>query len=259
MVNVGLVQLAVDSNEAVADRISRGLWMADQAAQAADVVVLPELWPAGAFDLEASVEHAEPINGPLVKALSKIASKQNVWLHGGSFVEVDDTGRHFNTSVAFGPDGSFAAIYRKIHLFGFDSGEAAVLEGGQDIVVVNSPLGRTGLSTCYDLRFPELFREQMSRAAQAMVMCSGWPTSRIARWTVLATARAIENQTWFVGCNAVGTNGGVKMGGESLIVDPWGEVVVQADDTEQILYADIDPNYPDQVRADFPVLRDRVL
>jgi len=254
-----MVQLAVDGNESVADRIERAMWLTNEATQSADMVVLPELWPTGAFDLELGVEHAQPINGPLVQALATLAADTATWIHGGSFVEKADKGRLFNTSVMFAQDGTFAAIYRKIHLFGFDAGEAAILNGGDDVVVVHTPLGLTGLATCYDLRFPELFREMTERGASAVLLSSGWPLARIARWNILAQARAMENQLWFIGCNETGTHGDVTLGGNSIVTDPWGDVTFQADEGEGIFYVDIDPKFATKVRADFPVLRDRKL
>lgn len=259
MVRVGCVQLAVNADEPIAARTERALAMTTEAAKRSDVVMLPELWPTGAFDLTLGIEHAEPIDGPLVGQLSDVAAKTSTWVHGGSFVEVDAQGEFFNTSVLFSPTGGLAAVYRKIHLFGFDQGEAALLTSGTDLVVVETPLGPTGLATCYDLRFPEMFRRLIDAGAQSVLLTSGWPTKRLPRWTLLAQARGAEDQIWFVGCNESGTHAGVELGGHSLVVDPWGEIVSEADGTETVLYAEVDPGYAAQVRTDFPVLRDRRL
>lgn len=257
MTRVALVQLTVDATEEVADRIVRTITLIKEVAAHSDVVVLPELWPTGAFDLDLGVAHAQTIDGPLVAQLSAVAAESRTWLHGGSFVEVAGDDEYFNTSVVFNPQGDLVATYRKIHLFGFDTGEAATLTAGDDVVVVDTPLGRTGLATCYDLRFPELFRALTDAGATSVLVTSGWPTRRLARWTLLAAARACENQTWLIGCNEVGHHGGHDLGGCSLVADPWGEVLATAGTGDDILYVDIDPELPGRVRAAFPVLRDR--
>lgn len=255
-VNVALVQLDVSSAEATSAREQRALTLIDEAANQADVVVLPELWHVGAFDIPAAQRHAEFIDGPLVDSMRASAAKNGVWLHAGSFAERDQTGKLFNTSVLIDPNGEIISAYRKVHLFGFDSGEAAVLTGGNEIAVADTVLGTTGLSTCYDLRFPELFRLIGELHATAVIVTSGWPKARIDAWQVLVRARAIENQCWILACNEVGLQGDVVLGGHSQIVNPLGEVVAIAGDDQRILYASIDTELPAQVRASFPVLRD---
>lgn len=258
-VRVGLVQLDVSSTESVHDRVDRVRDLVLSTAASSDVVLLPELWPTGAFDLDLGIEHAQAIDGPLVTQLSELAATAGTWLHGGSFVEAAGEDEFYNTSVVFNPDGDLVATYRKIHLFGFDTGEAALLSSGHDVVVLDTPLGRTALATCYDLRFPELFRRFVDADATAVLLTSGWPTKRINRWSLLAAARACENQLWIIGCNEVGFHGGHQLGGTSLVADPWGEVVAVADDQEQTLSIEVDPTYPAAVRGEFPVLRDRRL
>ncbi len=259
MTRVAMVQLAVDATESVPDRVSRALALTADAATDADLVVLPEAWPAGAFDSALGVEHAQTLDGPLVAQLSEVAARTQTWLHGGSFIELAGDDEYFNTSVVFNPQGDLVGVYRKIHLFGFDAAEAALMTAGHEVVVIDTPLGRTGLATCYDLRFPELFRAMVDEGATAVLVASGWPSKRIARWTLLAAARSCENQLWFVGCNEVGTHGGTQLGGQSIITDPWGDVVVEGGTDEAIVVADIDPGFPDEVRAGFPVLQDRRL
>ncbi len=259
MTRVSLLQLAVDATEPVHERVARACAAAASAAEESDLVLLPELWPTGAFDLELGVEHAQPLDGPVVDSLAEVAARTQTWIHGGSFVEDAGGGEYFNTSVVFNPQGDLVGTYRKIHLFGFDIGEAATLTAGEDVVVIDTPLGRTALATCYDLRFPELFRAFVDEGATAVLLASGWPTKRINRWKLLASARSCENQLWVVGCNETGFHGGHQLGGESLITDPWGDVVAAADTDEGVLTADLDAGYPDEVRAAFPVLRDRRL
>ena len=167
--------------------------------------------------------------------------------------------QRYNTSVLISPDGQIAATYRKVHLFGWEDGEPSVMSAGTELSVVETPLGTTGLATCYDLRFPELFRALVDRGATAILLTSGWPDRRIGHWTVLAQARAIENQVWFFACNTAGTHAGVQMGGRSIVVDPRGEVVAEAGIDEEILTVEIDPNAAVAWRTAFPVLPDRRL
>ena len=254
-VNIAMLQLAVDDTEPVYERVPRVIGMIRQAAQRAELIVLPELWPTGAFAYETMATHAQPLDGPLVDDLSAVAAECGVWLHGGSFVEASG-GDLFNTSVLFAPDGRLVASYRKIHLFGFDGGETTLLSGGDELVVVDTPLGPTGLATCYDLRFPEFFRALTEGGATAVLLTSGWPLSRVGHWHVLVQARAIEDQLLMVACNEVGTQGSVTLAGHSMVVDPRGAVIVQAGEHADVVYASVDPDAAHQWRETFPVLRD---
>ena len=255
-VTIALIQLDCSSAEPVSERVARAHALVAEAAERAQVIVLPELWHVGAFDMEAARANAQAIDGPLVTGLAALAREHGVWLHGGSFAEVTPDGEHFNTSVLFTPDGQLAASYRKIHLFGFTGGETTLMSGGEELVVIDTPLGPTGIATCYDLRFPELFRALIAGDATVFLLCSGWPTPRIAHWDVLAQARAIENEAWVIACNQVGQQGPVTLGGHSIVVDPKGTVVALAGDEETIVYAEIDADLPNQWRAEFPVLED---
>ncbi len=255
-VRVALVQLDCSTSEPVSDRVTRTLGLIDRTAPDVDVIVLPELWHVGAFDVDAARLHAQPIDGPLVQAMAVLAGEHHVWLHGGSFCEVAEDGSHYNTSVLFGPDGTLVASYRKIHLFGFEGGETVLMSGGDELVVVDTPLGPTGLATCYDMRFPELFRALTEGAATAILLTSGWPDVRIEHWDVLTRARAIENQVWFIACNEVGTQVDVTLGGHSVVVDPKGQVVAQAGTSEEVLVVEIDPDASIAWRQEFPVLKD---
>jgi predicted amidohydrolase len=234
----------------------------DAAAAGAELVIVPELWRTGPFELEATLDCAEPeTGGETLAFLQRCACELGVWLHGGSILTwaADAAGRRVfaNTSYVIDPGGRVKATYRKRHLFGFDEGEASLLTPGDEIVVVDTPLGPTGLATCYDLRFPEHFRALVDAGAQALVIPAGWPTARIGHWRALTVARAIENQMWVVAANAVGSSGGVELGGHSVVVDPQGDAVAGLDNRDGLLLAAVDPTMPRRARTDFPVLRDR--
>lgn len=257
MVTVSVVQLEVDDHEAVSDRIERVVDLL-RGLSSVDLVVLPELWPVGAFNVERVMGCAESLSDSgFVAAMVRSARELRATLHAGSFPELHGDGVS-NTSVVIAPDGQVTTTYRKIHLFGFDQGEAVLLAAGVSPALTETPLGVTGLATCYDLRFPELFRSLAAAGAESFVVPAGWPAARIGHWEVLTQARAVENLAPVIACNAVGTNGGVMMGGSSLVVGADGAILGQAGaDSEEILTVQIDMTAAARWRTDFPALRDR--
>lgn len=249
-----VIQLAYGDAEPITDRVSR---VADlvRAQRGADLVVLPELWPNGGFAYDGWEGSAQPLEGPVVTALCAAAKDLGATVHLGSLVERDETGRLFNTSVLIGPVGEVLTTYRKIHLFGFGEGEPKLMTPGTDVVVHDG----LGLATCYDLRFPEMFRALLDGGAEVDLVPAAWPAKRVHHWRLLAQARAVENQSYVVACNTAGTHAGVPMGGGSLVVDPWGEVVAEAGTEEEVLVVDVDLELVRSTRATFPVLQDRRL
>ncbi len=257
-VRASLIQLAVSDAEPAAERRARAAALV-RAQDGADLVVLPELWPVGGFAYDAWPTGAEPLDGPTAEAMSAAAKAVGCWLHAGSIVERDPDGPIYNTSLLFAPDGELARTYRKIHRFGFDRGEAVVMGAGQEIVTADTGFAALGLATCYDLRFPELFRALLDAGAELLVVPAAWPARRAEHWTLLARARAVEEQSFVLACNTAGTHGGVEQAGRSIVVDPWGRVLAEAGPDEQVLTVDFDPALVAECRADFPVHRDRLL
>lgn len=257
-VRASLIQLAVSDAEPPAERRARAASLV-RAQHGADLVVLPELWPLGGFAYDLWSEGAETLDGPTSDAMAAAARAAGVWLHAGSIVERDPDGPIYNTSLLFAPDGELVHTYRKIHRFGFDSGEAVVMGAGQEIVTAATDFGTLGLATCYDLRFPELFRALLDAGAQLLVIPAAWPERRREHWTLLARARAVEEQAYVLACNTAGTHGGVEQAGHSIVVDPWGRVLAEAGSGEQVLTVEFDPAEVAKARAEFPVLRDRLL
>ncbi|GAB3014843.1 carbon-nitrogen family hydrolase [Streptomyces pseudoechinosporeus] len=253
-----LMQIAVNEGESVESRRRRVASLVRDQADA-DLVVLPELWTTGAFAFEEFGREAEPLEGPTYEVMAKAASDAGVWLHAGSIPERDPDGPLYNTSLLFSPSGDLAAAYRKIHRFGFDKGEAVLMGAGRDLVTVRLPGTTLGMATCYDLRFPELFRGLVDAGAETLVVPAGWPERRRAHWTLLAQARAVENQAFVLACGTAGTHAGVPQAGHSIVVDPWGEVLAEAGPDEEILTMDFDPAKVGATREQFPVLKDRVL
>jgi predicted amidohydrolase len=267
---VALVQLGYGDEESVAERVDRVAGIVREQA-GHDLVVLPELWSAGGFAYDTWESRADTPSGAVATAMSTAARDAAVTLHAGSIVEtsVDGTtgpeGKDlWNTSLVFGPDGTLQATYRKIHRFGFGAGEPRLMEAGELVVTTPLPDGHggtvtAGLSTCYDLRFPELYRAQLDAGAKVFVIPAAWPRKRVTHWTLLAHARAIENQCVVLACNTAGTHSGHEMGGHSQVVLPTGEAVAMAGLNEQVLSVDIDLGVVDEWRAAFPVLADRRL
>jgi predicted amidohydrolase len=259
---VSLIQLAVTDEESPAERRRRAVdLVAAERDLGADLIVLPELWEAGGFAYDKWQDAALPVADlPVLADLRTARSKrEGLWLHTGSHVEAGADGATYNTSILLGPDDADVR-YRKIHRFGFDAGEAVLMGAGEEIVTVPSPFGTFGLATCYDLRFPELFRLLTDAGAELLLVASAWPERRIEHWRVLNRARAIESQVFVFAANCAGTHGGVKMGGRSVVVDPWGDVVAEAGtDDEEVLRAEIDPALVGETRKLLPVLRDQRL
>ncbi|MCX5012965.1 carbon-nitrogen family hydrolase [Streptomyces sp. NBC_00555] len=253
-----LIQIAVNEGESVDSRRARAAELVREQA-GSDLVVLPELWTVGAFAYEQFETEAEPLDGPTYAAMSEAARDAGVWLHAGSVVERAGDGSLYNTTLVLSPEGELAATYRKIHRFGFDQGEAVLMAAGDSLTTVELPEQTLGIATCYDLRFPELFRGLVDAGATTMVVAAGWPARRRSHWTLLSRARAVEDQSYVLACGLAGTHAGVEQAGHSLVVDPWGEVLAEAGPGEDVLTVDLDPDKVTDTRAQFPALKDRML
>ncbi|WP_018685850.1 carbon-nitrogen family hydrolase [Actinokineospora enzanensis] len=251
---IALIQVASPAEETPAQRRERVAAMVAD-ARGADLVVLPELWAVGYFAFDAYEHAAESLEGPTVTTAREWARALNAHVHLGSIVERDERGRLFNTAVSIAPDGSIAQTYRKIHVFGYASREAQLLTAGDRVAVSDT----VGLTTCYDLRFPELWRSMVDRGAETVVVPAAWPAARREHWRLFTSCRAVEEQVLVIACNAVGTQHGTELAGTSRIVDPWGTVLVEAGTDEGVTTAEVDPAVVAATRAEFPVLADRVL
>lgn len=266
-IDVTLYQVGYGDEEPLVDRVDR-VCAAIQNISRPDLLLLPELWAHGGFASASWARTAESIHGHTIGRLAELAPRLDCWIHAGSIIELADEGAHrgaegrglWNTSVLLSPLGEIHSTYRKIHRFGFGVGEPQILEAGSQLTVTDlaCPEGsaRVGLATCYDLRFPELFRKLGERGAEVVLIPAAWPKPRMEHWRLLGRARAVENQAWVLQCNSSGTHCGVELGGSSQVVAPTGEVVAQADSDEEILTARLDLDLARQVREDFPVLRD---
>jgi predicted amidohydrolase len=225
-------------------------------ARGADLIVLPELWNIGFMSFDRYVPEAEDRSGPTLAALRDVARELSAHIHTGSFVEKEGE-RHFNSSYLLSPQGEILANYRKIHLFGYKSKEAQILDHGHEVVVADTSLGKLGLATCYDLRFPELFRRMVEKGAELFLICSAWPYPRLEHWIMLNRVRALENQCFLVSANSVGMNGSSQFVGHSMMVNPWGIILASGGDEEVVIRGECDLDEVKSARERFPALADR--
>src|SRR5215218_274185 len=249
-----------DRNLATADRLTRAA-----AAAGAELVVLPEKW-AVLGTPEETAAGAEPFDGPALAWAAASARELGIDLVAGSIAErVDGREKGANTSAHFGPDGELQAVYRKIHMFDVEVGgrtyrESEHEEPGDEVVLSETAGGvELGLTVCYDLRFPELYRELAARGARVLVVPAAFTLATTREhWEVLLRARAIEDQAFVVAANQVGEHApGYRSGGRSMIVDPWGVVLAQAPDTETFVLAELDLERQAEIRRTLPSLANR--
>jgi predicted amidohydrolase len=245
---------------ASADRLVR-----EAAAQGAELVVLPEKWTALGTP-EQMAAGAQTLDGPWAGWAGRVARELGIDLLAGSIVERESgQEKSYNTSVHFSPDGDVRAVYRKIHLFDVEVDGVLYAESdherpGQDIVVSELANGlRLGLSVCYDVRFPELYRELSALGAEIIAIPSAFTLATTRdHWEVLVRARAIENQSFVIAPNQIGAHPpGHRSGGRSLIVDPWGLVLATAPDAECVIVAELDLELLRDVRRRVPALEHR--
>jgi len=258
------VQMAA-SDDKQANLTEARHWVREAAAQGARLVVLPEvfIWRG---PKQRERDSAEPIPGPTSEALSELARERRIYLLGGSILEATPgIDRAFNTSLLFDPGGRIIAKYRKIHLFDVDLANGVSLREsdtrahGGDVVAVKTELGTLGLSVCYDLRFPELYRGLADQGAHVIFVPSAFTAfTGEAHWETLLRARAIENQAYVIAPDQFGkSSGSFACHGHSMIIDPWGNVAARLPNGTGVISAAIDMNHLNKVRADLPALKHR--
>ncbi len=215
------------------------------------LVVLPELFGTG-FSMQAHLSAAEP-GVQAAQFIGELAAESRCWVVGGLARKLED-GTYANAAVLVGPDGAEVADYRKRHLFPLANEEGA-FAAGTSACVCERPDLKLSLHICYDLRFPEDFREAAARGAELMVVIANWPAQRHDHWIALLTARAIENQAFVLGVNRCGNDPHQDYAGGTRLIGPWGETVAALDDRPGILSAILDLQRLRAYRRDFPVLK----
>ncbi|QRV15311.1 carbon-nitrogen family hydrolase [Haloterrigena salifodinae] len=267
---LGLAQLKVEPT-AVDANVERALEAISRAAErGADLVALPELFNVGYFAFDSYNRLAEPLEGETLTRLREAAADHEIAVLAGSIVEdlaateTADTPAEeglANTAALFDADGELELVYRKHHLFGYQSAESELLVPGERIetaTVAGVPVGAT---TCYDLRFPELYRRLIDAGAELVLVPSAWPYPRTEHWETLSRARAIENQAFVATINGSGRfpDEDATLLGRSTVYDPWGTTLASSGDDPTLVVADLDLGAVDRVREEFPALRDRRL
>lgn len=226
---------------------------AEAARRGSHLIVLPELWSTG-YALERAREFADQLNSGIFAQLSTVALQNKISMVGSV---LEKRGLEVaNSATFFAPTGRMLGVYRKIHLFRLMK-EDQYLQSGSSPLVLDLPWGRTALAICYDLRFPELFRRYALEGAQMVIIPAEWPAERIEHWRTLLQARAIENQFYIVATNACGETGGTTFGGHSMLIDPWGKVLVEAGDEPGLFTVEIELDRVAQIREKIPVFDDR--
>jgi omega-amidase len=226
--------------------------IAQQASAAgADLLVLPEMCASG-FTMDAD-KFAEPPNGPSFRALAALASEHHLWLIAG--LSMRRKGQYRNSALAFAPDGSLVATYDKQRLFGYAKETTAYSAGTRPCVIKLGGLS-IGLFVCFDLRFPELFRE-VAAEVDGCVIIANWPSARQRHWEVLTQARAIENQCYVVAVNRIGAGDGLEYKGGSVILDPWGEQCDNLAQASSLRIGELSRSMVSNVREKFPLIEDK--
>ena len=224
-----------------------------------DIIVIPEDWSYGFSDkmYHDMDNFCEEENGPSISVLKKLAKEYNVWVVGGSI-----STRHLrdkkirNTTFILNNKGEIVFDYSKMHLYS-DMDENFMIESGDKAEILKTELGKFGFMICYDIRFCELSRIYALKGAQAIIVTSNFPNPRVNHWKTLLTARAIENQLFVIACNRVGESPMGSYCGHSLIIDPWGNIIAEGGEKEEIIYGSIDLSIIDEIRNTIHMFRDR--
>jgi nitrilase len=266
---IAAVQM-ISGPEVAPNLATAGRLVAEAAAAGAQLVALPEYFPLiGATDADRLAAREADGAGPMQDFLAETARQHGLWLVGGSIPLVaQDPAKLRNACLVFDPDGRRVARYDKIHLFGFRKGEeaydeAATIERGDRVVAFDTPLGRVGIAICYDLRFPELFRAmtRMPDPPDLLVLPAAFTeTTGRAHWEILLRARAIENQCFLLAAAQGGQHPNGRMThGNSMVIDPWGEVLARMDKGEGVVIAELERQRLVDTRTSLPALKHRIL
>lgn len=267
MSKVACVQMTSGNN--VSENLNEAKKLIQQAInQEAKLIVLPEMFCHMAMERKEKLIHRETLGHGLIQDfLQQQAQQHKVWIIGGT-MPIEHDAKAYAACLVYNDQGERVAQYNKIHLFDVNvsqSGEAyaesASIVPGNEVVVIPTPIGKLGLAVCYDVRFPELFRQMTDKGAEVIALPSAFTyVTGVAHWDVLVRARAIENQVYLVAaCQSGSHPAGRKTYGHSMIVNPWGEVQVCLATGKGVIAADINLNYLQKLRSEFPALTHRVL
>jgi len=265
---LALAQLSIEAS-AYDDNVERALSAIETAAsRGADLVALPELFTVGYFAFDSYARTAEPLDGETLSRIQTAADEFGIAVLAGSIVEdlaassragfetPADEG-YANTAAFVDASGEQRAVYRKHHLFGYDSAEQQLLTPGESLPTVSFDGFTIGITTCYDLRFPELYRRLVDDGVGVVLVPSAWPYPRVEHWQLLPRARAVENLCYVATVNGVGSFEDATLLGRSAVYDPWGTTVAGIGEESGIVTTTIDPDTVESRREEFPALDDR--
>jgi predicted amidohydrolase len=265
-VRLALAQLDVEAGAVETNSERAEDAIAEAANRGADLVALPEIFNVGYFSFDTYERAAEPVEGPTLACIADAAREHDVGVLAGSVVEdlaetesvetPADEGLA-NTSVLFDRAGERLAVYRKHHLFGYESAEAQMLVPGETLGIAEFEGATVGMTTCYDLRFPELYREIAEEGADLVLVPSAWPYPRVEHWKLLPRARAVENQLFVATVNGSGDFEDASLLGRSTVYDPWGTTLASTGDDPDLVVTDVELDRVESVRQEFPAWRDR--
>jgi predicted amidohydrolase len=267
-VSVALAQHRVEAGRVNAN-VDRAVAAIERAAAGgADLVCLPEMFNVGYFAFDAYARNAEGLAGPTLERIGEVAAEHGVAVQAGSIVEeleastaagfeTPESDGLANASVFLDRDGEIRGVYRKQHLFGYDSAETQLLTPGESLPTVEFEGFTVGMTTCYDLRFPELYRDLADQGVSLVLVPSAWPYPRVEHWRTLPRSRAIENLAYVAAVNGAGEMDGDRLVGRSTVYDPWGTPIATCDDDPELVTAELSPSRVADVREEFPALRDR--
>jgi predicted amidohydrolase len=253
-IRVSVVQLDIVLGRADVNRDRVVELVIEVARRGSKVVVLPELWLTGyASNIDSLAE--DVFKGVTVAILSKIAKDYGIYIFGS--IPEKNSGKIYNSIPLITPRG-VAGVYRKIHLFKLMN-EHKIFSPGDKVVVLETEFGRIGFAICYDIRFPEMIRSMVFNGIKILIIPAEWPCQRIDVWRTLIRSRAIENQIYVLASNRVGEDTNNKYCGNSAIIDPYGDYVVEAGRKEEaILTTDIDLDLVEEARETIPILKDYI-
>lgn len=261
LLKVGICQMAVRDDK-LENLQHADAMLARAKASGCSIAVLPEMFNCP-YTAELFPEYAEKYPDVTTNMLARSAAKYGMTVIGGSIPEKDEQGRVYNTSFIFDAQGQLLARHRKVHLFDVDIAggtvfqESKTLTAGDSATVVSVPELSFGVGVCYDIRFSQFARNMMLRGAKLLIYPAafGWTTGP-AHWELLLRSRAIDNQVFLIGAApAKNPDADYKAYGHSMAVDPWGRIIVAADEHEAVLVAEIDLSQIDKVRAELPILK----
>jgi len=247
---VGLIQYDPEweNKKMNSDKIS---WLLSHNYEKQELLVFPEMTLTG-FTMKAA-EYAEELNGESFSFFSELAKKYTAHILAG-IIEKSEK-KYYNSLVHINPEGKLLKTYRKIHPFSFSAEDKNYAKGEETVLTKINDLN-TGLSICYDLRFPELYRQYAKKKADMIVVIANWPDTRIEHWRTLLRARAIENQCYVLGVNRVGNDPELKYIGYSTVVDPMGNEIISVSPEEKIVTAEVFKDKADEIKAGLPFLND---